>query len=114
MVVREIIFADVARNWWVFAAIVAAIALVLSLRRGSALRSALINVFVGFPAGLWMIGTQAGVTAGGPFPLYLSILMALGHVGVGITNFFYAALRQPVDIDREERAEERKRRRFRR
>lgn len=111
MVIREIVFADVARNWWVLATIIAAVALVLSLRRGSALRNALVNVFVGFPAGLWMIATQAGVTAGGPLPLFLSILLALGHVGAGITNFLYAALRQPVDVEKEERAEAKEKRR---
>lgn len=102
MVVREILFMDVAQNWWVVATIVAVVSLVLSLRRGPALRNALINVFVGFPAAIWMLGTQGAILMGGLIPLYLSISMALGHVGVAISNFLSAALVQPVDVDKGE------------
>jgi len=90
--VREIIFADAASNWWVVATLVAAVSLVVSLRRGTALRNAMVNVFIGVPAGVWMLATCSGVSMGGVFPLYLSLSMLLGHLAVGITNFLVVAL----------------------
>lgn len=80
-------FADVAQNWWVVATIVSIVALFLSLQRGSFIRNGLINMFVGVPAALWMLAMQGSVTAGGAIPLYLSISLIFGHLGVAIANF---------------------------
>ena len=87
-----VVFADVAQNWWVVATIVAVVALFLSLMSKLYLRNGLINLFVGIPAGIWMLATQAGVTMGGSIPLYLSIALCVGHIGVAASNFLATVL----------------------
>ena len=98
-------FADSALNWWVLATIISIIAFFISLSKGSFLRNGLINLFVGMPAAIWMLALQGNVTSGGDIPLYLSISLILGHLGVAIANFLVTPTSSPNgEPDRKRRA----------
>jgi len=89
--IEEWVIADVAANWWVFAYLLSTFTVFMALEEGR-LRSGLMNIFLGFPAALWMLAMQSGIVNGGPMVLMLSVISPVAQIGVGMTNLFASAL----------------------